>query len=312
MSKTLAALALALTLTLPVMAQEPITLFQKFTALSRSIDNGRAPSPEQILAAADEPQPDASDLQLALPLILKALASNDKDVRAYTLTTLSGLQYAPPAETLGAAATKTAAPPPPTQPSYKSAIARLLTPIIPQITAHLPDDTETNQILITQVLSGFGPHPPTAAYPPLLTYLQRDDAVGPVGQAVVESLLTLGPIPDDVSTAISRFLRRSDQTSATRADLIEAVATRPYQSVAINRALIGYLDSDDPSVRARLILSLPQLDLPLDLFADTKAHVANLAANDQDNLQVVTAAKSVIACWNTPRTPIPCPAYQVP
>jgi hypothetical protein len=297
-------------------ATQAATLTARFTQLLRSIGNGRSPSPEDIIAAAGEPQPTREDLHQALPLILKALDSTDRDVRAYTLTSLSGLEIVTPAPTalgasaVGTSSSKRSATAATAQPTpFEQDVACELTPAIPQIAAHLSDETESNRILTANVLAGFAPHPPATVYPPLVAYLQRDDAVGPVGQAVVETILSLGPIPVGAAEAVSRFLRRADQTPDARANLIDAITTHPNQSQTINLALLTFLDSDDPAVRSRLILSLPQLDLAPDLFADTRARIAQIAANDQDNLQVVTAAKSVTACWTAPRMTTPCPAY---
>jgi hypothetical protein len=73
------------------------------------------------------------------------------------------------------------------------------------------------------------------------------------------------------------------------------------------------LRSDDNSLRARVILSLPQLDLPAEDFADTKAMIAAYAALDpasgQENLQVINAAKSVAPCWTQVKMTSGCPVY---
>jgi hypothetical protein len=304
-------------------AQETTTFTARFTELLRSIDNGHSPSPEEIIAANDQVQPDPADLHTAMPLIVKALGSSDKDVRAYALTTLVGLEVSPAAAAAAeppasdkptadkppTPVAKTAGPAPVLPSSYKGAVARELATAIPAIAARLTDESQTNGVEAAEVLGGFGPNPPAAVYVPLLAYLKLDSAIGPVGQAVVEALLGLGPVPNEVAAGVSRFLRRTDQTAESRSDLIEAVTTRPNQSALINKTLLNYMDSDDPGVRARLILSLPQLELAPEVFADTRARVAALAANEQENLQVVTAAKTVTACWTEAKMTSACPAY---
>jgi hypothetical protein len=146
-------------------------------------------------------------------------------------------------------------------------------------------------------------------YPPLLAYLKRDDATGAVALAVVNDLLQIGPVSDETAAEIARYLRRTDLTPDAQANLVEAIAGRPNQNQAVDKALLSYLDSDDASLRARVILSLPQLDLAPELFADTKARVAAIASGGQDSLAVVNAAKAVAGCWTQVKMTTGCPQY---
>jgi hypothetical protein len=146
-------------------------------------------------------------------------------------------------------------------------------------------------------------------YPPLLAYLKRDDATGAVALAVVNDLLQIGPVSDATAAEIARYLRRTDLTPDAQANLVEAIAGRPNQNQAVDKALLSYLDSDDASLRARVILSLPQLDLAPELFADTKARVAAIASGGQDSLAVVNAAKAVAGCWTQVKMTTGCPQY---
>ena len=293
------------------------------TVLQREA-GGHSPTPEEI-AGFDpiDPLPSPPALTEALPLILKALQNPDSAIRQLALTALGGLQTAAPllvqtspAPTSTQPSEPVTAPvsPTPAGPAtYKPDIARVLAPAILAIAAHLTDDSPPNRLQAAIVLGGFTPNPPTSVYPPLLTYLKRDDAISTVGQTVVSDLLQLGPISDTTADAIARFLRRSDQTASSRSDLVDAIASKPNQSQSLNKTLLTYLFSEDPSLRARVILSLPQLDLAPDVFADTKAQIAQIAAfnpaGGQDNLQVITAAKAISTCWTSTRTTTGCPAY---
>ncbi len=100
-------------------------------------------------------------------------------------------------------------------------------------------------MLTATILGGFTPDPPTAVYPPLLAYLKRDDAIGPVGLAVVSDLLQIAPVNDATADAITRYLRRSDQTSDSRANLADMIATKPNQSQAVNKALLVISTPDE-------------------------------------------------------------------
>ncbi len=301
------------------------SLTSRLTTVLQREANGHSPTPEET-AGFDpvDPLPTPAELTEALPLILKALQNPDTQVRLLALTALVGLQTSASISLSSSTTPASAAPisepsttpvslPPTGAASYKADLARVLTPAIPAIAAHLTGESPANRLESAIVLGGFTPDPPSSLYPPLLAYLKRDDAVGLLGQMVVSDLLQLGPVSESTSDAIARFVRRSDQNASTRSDLVDAIASKPNQSQSLNKTLLTYLSSDDPSLRARLILSLPQLDLAADVLADTKAQIAQIAALDpasrQDNLQVITAARSISTCWTTTRMTSGCPVY---
>ena len=266
--------------------------------------NGHSPTPDEIAAMASlQPQPDAASVREAIPYLLKALDNPDIALHGFALNAISGLQ-SPAADTPPDAVRS--AP----QPLYKGDVAKALTPFIPQIAEHLTsEESIENRLLAVATLGGFTPNPPAAVYPPLLAYLKRDDAIGPVGLAVVAELLQIAPVTAEVASAIARYLRRSDQTSDSRSNLVDTVASTPNQSQAVNKTLLLYLDSDDNSLRARVILSFPQLALAPDDFADTKARVDRMVSDPSENLQVVTAAKSIATCWTAVKMTAGCPLY---
>ena len=270
--------------------------------------NGHSPSADEISAmAALQPQPDAASIAEAMPYLLKALANPDIPLHSFALTAIAGLQ-SPTTEPVAALPADVPAPPAP--PLYKGDVAKVLAPYIPQIASHLTnEESQQNRLLVATILGGFTPNPPTTVYGPLLAYLKRDDAIGPVGQSVVSDLLQIAPVSDDTAEAIAHYLRRSDQNSDSRANLADMIASKPNQSQAVNKVLLQYLFSDDNSLRARVILSLPQLDLSADVFADTKSRIDRIASDPSENLQVVTAAKSVTTCWTAIKMASGCPVY---
>lgn len=276
--------------------------------------SGHSPAPDEIAAMQTlQPTPDAAAVKDALPFLLRALESHDTPLRTFALTTLVGLRTEPlpVAPTTSAASSNpdTAAPSPaPAITILKADTARSLTLALPAILAHLTEESNENRILTVTIAGGFQGNAPAAIYPPLQAYLRRDDAVSPIGLSVVQTLLALGPISADTSLAIAKYLRRSDQRD-NRSELVDAIATATNQGKELNAALVKYLDADDARLRARLILSLPQLDLAQDVFADMKSRVDQLAASSQENLQVVTAARAVTACWTSTKMASGCPAY---
>ena len=156
--------------------------------------SGHSPTPDDISAMATltpAPAPDA--VREAIPLLLKALDNPDIPLHTFALTALTGLQT-PATATPTQTATLPGAPPPPL--NYKPEIARLLAPIVPQISTHLTEDSQPDRLLTATILGGFTPDPTPTVFPPLIAFLKRDDAISPVGLAVVTALLQLGPTDD--------------------------------------------------------------------------------------------------------------------
>ncbi len=320
MTKLLLLLALAAPLAAPLAAQEPApqTLAARTAYLLQRESGGHSPSDEDInQIAALVPSPNAAEVREALPNILKLLASVDGPARTYALSLLVGLQN--PADRLPAATVPAAVPagteaapvPVPVATGFSAEMAKVLAPAVPQIAAHLTDEIIPNPSLTAIVLGGFVNNVPPAVFPPMYKYLQSDVAIAGVGGNVVQDLLGYGPLSMESAVAIGRYLRRRDQTSMSRSNLVDTLSGSPNQSQPLNKTLLEYLDADDNSLRARLLLSLPLLDLSPDVFADTKAKVGGLAENSGENLQVINAAKVVAPCWTAPKVPN-CPNYQTP
>ena len=302
--------------TTAAMAQTTLApLAPRVAEVLQRASNGHSPTPDEISSVSSTPAADAADLAAAVPLLLKALDNSDVAVRTYGLTALAGLEVAAAAEALAPAAAPAADG---TQPgpipvaagpsAYSVAAAQQLAPAIPQIAKHLTEESQPNRLLTSVILGGFSPNPPAGVFSPLYAFLQRDDANGSTGLAVVNALLNVGPVNDDTAAAITKYLRRSDQVDA-RASVIDAIASNPHQSQVLNKTVVSFVRSDDPSLQARVILSLPQLDLAPDVFADTKSRVAGMADDPGENLQVVNAAKSVAPCWTATRMTAGCPVY---
>lgn len=274
--------------------------------LVRSTD-GHSPTDEEIAAVASfNPAPGVADVEAALPYLQQAISNPDLPVRLFALTALAGIEVAP----------QTAASVPPAADAgsslpaaYKPEVATLLTPLIPLMATHLTEESEAARALTVTILAGFTPNPPPSVYTPLYAYLRRDEAVGQVGTAVVQALLHLGPVSAESASAVAHFLLRSDQTPDSRANLVDTIASEPNQSRVLNKSLLSYMDGDDATLEARIILSLPALDLSPEVFADMQARVATLAADTGQNLQVTDAAKAVQPCWTSVKMASGCPRY---
>ena len=292
----------------PACAQDAQAFNARLAEALQREGNGHSPTDAEIAAALTaRPLPNAAEVHEALPTLMKVLENGDTPLRTFGLSLLASLE-APP-EAPGAAAGTDAPPVAPQPPVLKAETAAALAPAVSQIAARLTDDLATNRLLAAHVLGGFAGNAPAAIFAPLYAYLKREDAPGPVGTAVVEDLLLLAPLTPEAEAAVSKFLHRADQTSDTRANLVDAIATSPNQSQTLNRSVVAFLGSDDPSLRARVILSLPGMDLAPDVYAETHSRVAQLVDNSSENLQVVNAAKAVATCWTAVKMTAGCPVY---
>lgn len=311
---------------------QPERTAQMTEVLARA-GSGHSPTTDEIRTV--EAMPGLSDVKVAKalePLLDKALANEDAAVRAYGLAMLVGMQTLPDtspaadgtaaAPSDGSTAAPAAASATPSagvknasltafagQAAFKGDVGKVLLPLGDAIGRELLDDDSENRLLAANALGGFTPNPPSAVYAALLGYLKRDDAIGPVGLAVVGDLLQLGPVSDRTASAVAAFLHRSDQTPDDQANLVEEIAAKPNQSKLVNKAVLTYLDAGDPSLRARVILSLPALELAPEMFADTKARVDAIATGGQESLEVVNAAKAVSVCWTSVKMTTGCPIY---
>jgi HEAT repeat protein len=187
----------------------------------------------------------------------------------------------------------------------------LLEPEIPRIAAHLTDDDTHIRSTTASVLGGFVIKPPDAVFAPLIAFLKRDDAVGPVGSSVVFDLVRLGPQHAGVANAVIAFLSRPDQTTECLVGSIDAVAHAQTHSEEIDTAVAHGLDIPKPAVRIAVIHDLPELQLPDDVFVATQTRLRQIAASDQEDPAVRAAANTILPCWVNDRHKA-CPAFTLP
>jgi HEAT repeat protein len=187
----------------------------------------------------------------------------------------------------------------------------LLEPEIPRIAAHLTDDDIHIRSTTASVLGGFVIKPPDAVFLPLIAYLKREDAVGPVGSSVVFDLVRLGPQHPGVAAAVVVFLNRPDQTPECLISSIDAVAHAQFHNEEIDTTVAHDLDISRPSIRLAVIRDLPELQLPDDVFAVTQTRLRQIAASDQEDPAVRSAANTILPCWVNDRHK-PCPTFTLP
>lgn len=236
-----------------------------------------------------------SEVKEVLPAIMQAVDDKNPAIRTLALNSLVAIQSrSNPDRTL------------------RGDALPLLEPEIPRIAAHLTDDDTHIRSTAANVLGGFSPKPPETVFPPLIAYLKRDDAVSSVGSSIVFQLVRLDPQRPPVATAITGFLNRNDQTPDCLISSIDAIAHAPTQNEAIDTGVVHNLDPPRPTaVRIAVIRDLPELQLPGDVFTATQARLRQIAASEQEDATVRTAANSILPCWTNDRH-TPCPAFTLP
>ena len=270
------------------------TLLQECIDRANAGDNSAAFNAVLNLAEALGKAP-LAEVKDVLPAIMQAIDDKNPAIRTLALNSIVAIQSrSNPDRTL------------------RGDALPLLEPEIPRIAAHLTDDDTHIRSTTANVLGGFGPKPPDTIFPPLIAYLKRDDAVSSVGSSIVFQLVRLDPQRPSVATAIIAFLNRNDQTPDYLTSSIDAIAHAPLQNETINTAIVHQLDPPRPTaVRIAVIRDLPELQLPGDVFTATQAHLRQIAASEQEDAAIRSAADSILPCWTNDRHN-PCPPFTLP
>jgi hypothetical protein len=84
--------------------------------------------------------------------------------------------------------------------------------------------------------------------PVLESYLAREDAVSTIGAGVVGLLMQAAPDDAASTNAIVQFMRRKDQTPASRSSLLISIRVAKSRSLEISKEVAAYAtDSDEPT-----------------------------------------------------------------
>ena len=130
--------------------------------------------------------------------------------------------------------------------------------------------------------------------PILETYLGRQDAVSTTGAGVAGLLMEAAP-NDAVSTnAVVQFMRRDDQTSASRGDLLIAISVAKSRSREIGKEVAGYADDPDEQTSIHAIETLQAMGKSAIL--DNQQSLSRIAADTNRTPGTrVAAAKALSA-----------------
>jgi hypothetical protein len=238
-------------------------------------------------------QASIEQLRESVPTILQSVESPDQTIRGFALIAVMSFNQRSIMESLRTGET-----------------LRLLNPYIPAIAAHLTDPDQSVRKTAVLALGSFG-SPMSDAFPPMIAYLKRDDAITTIGSAIVFELAARGSQRSDVEDAIIAYLNRPDQTTSELRDSIQAIAVQNAQSRRLALAILPFVDASDPTLSASTILNLPHQTFPEPSFLTAKAHLQAIAADPTQPKIVRDAAADILPCWINDRHK-PCPQTTSP
>jgi hypothetical protein len=240
-------------------------------------------------------QSSIEQLRESVPTILQSVESPDPTIRSVALIAVVAMNQRLILESLRTGERK---------------MLILLNPSIPAIAAHLTDPDQRVRSTAVLALGSFG-SPINEAFPPMIAYLKRDDAITTIGSAIVFDLAARGSQRPDVEDAIIAYLNRPDQTTSELKNSIQAIAVQNAQSQRLALAILPFVDASDPTLSASTIRNLPSQTFPEPSFLLAKAHLQAIAVDPTQPKLVRDAAADILPCWINDRHK-PCPQTTSP
>ena len=129
--------------------------------------------------------------------------------------------------------------------------------------------------------------------PVLETYLAREDAVSTIGAGVATLLMVAAPNDAKSTNAVAQYMRRQDQTSASRGVLLNAIsAVAKSHSREIGKEVARYADDPDEQTGSLAIGTLQFMGK--DVVLDNQESLSRIAANTSRTPSVRDAARKAL------------------
>jgi hypothetical protein len=129
--------------------------------------------------------------------------------------------------------------------------------------------------------------------PVLKTYLARQDAVSTIGAAAATVLMQAAPNTPDSTNAVVQFMRRRDQTSASRGILLNAIwHVAKSHNREIGKEVAGY--ADDPDVETSVLAIETLQFMGKEVLLDSQQNLSRIAADSSKAPNVRTAATKAL------------------
>jgi HEAT repeat protein len=130
--------------------------------------------------------------------------------------------------------------------------------------------------------------------PVLQSYLIRQDAVSTIGAGVATLLMQAAPNDADSTNTVVQFMRRKDQTSASRGVLLNAIMhVAKSHSREIGKEVAGYADDPDEQTSTLAIETLQSMGK--DVVLDNQQSLSRIAADTGRTPSVRAAATKALS-----------------
>jgi len=129
--------------------------------------------------------------------------------------------------------------------------------------------------------------------PVLETYLAREDAVSTIGAGVATALMEAAPNNAESIDAVVQYMRRKDQTSASRGILLNAIRhVAKSHNREIGKEVAGYADDPDEETSVLAIETLQFMGK--DAILDSQQSLSRIAGDSSRAPSVRTAATKAL------------------
>jgi hypothetical protein len=130
--------------------------------------------------------------------------------------------------------------------------------------------------------------------PALEAYLAREDAVSTIGAGVATVLMQAAPDDADSTNAVVQFMRRKDQTSASRSVLLTAIKNvARSHSRDIGKQVASYADDPDEQTSVLAIGTLQSMGK--NVVLDNQQSLSRIAADTRRTPGVRAAATKALS-----------------
>ena len=143
-------------------------------------------------------------------------------------------------------------------------------------------------------ISDLSLEPNSPLVPVLERFLSREDAVSTIGPGVATILMKVSPDNADSTNAVVQYMRRKDQTSASRDVLMDAIVNvAKSHNREIGKAVANWADDPDEQTSVHAIGTLQSMGK--DVVLDSQQSLSRIAGDSSRAPSIRTAATKALA-----------------
>ncbi len=169
----------------------------------------------------------------------------------------------------------------------------LLSPETSTFAALLVDPDIPIRRITGMAIQGLHPDASSPLLPVLEAYLAREDAVSTIGAGVAGVLMQAAPSKADSTSAIVQFMRRQDQTSKSRNDILQSIQVARPDNRDIGKEVAAYAGDPDDQTSIHAIETLQWMGK--NVVLDNQASLLRVAADNRRAPGVRAAATKALS-----------------